>query len=176
MSGDTGDVWRAIGKFEARIDAQDKTIASLTARLAKVEKGGGGNGASSQSRSGGEVASDDDLDGPYGDPAVRKDPPKWIKEGGDSFAGQNMSACPSAYLISLAGFYDWQADKDDEAGARGETYTNKKTGAQVAKDGGLRRRDAARARGWARRNASAPAARPAAQPAFAEDYPEEPPF
>lgn len=94
-----------------------------------------------------QVADAADLDGKFGDPEIRKDPPLWIKDGGASFQGKRYSDCPPDYLDKLAGFFDWQAGKDEE---QGKTYTDKKTGEEKP-SAPLKRRDAARARGWAER-------------------------
>jgi hypothetical protein len=88
---------------------------------------------------GGECASEQDLDGQYGDPELKKDPPRWK---GQRYAPCRMSdTCPE-YLDELASFYDWQAGKDDEAG---------KTAGNGKPSSSYKRRDAARARGWAKR-------------------------
>ena len=84
-----------------------------------------------------EVASDADLDGKYGDPEIRRDPPRW---DGPSYVGQKFSHCPADYLETLAGFYEWKATKDE---AKGDEQSKKY--ARYA------RQDAARARGWAKR-------------------------
>lgn len=91
----------------------------------------------------GDAASDYDLDSQYGDPVVKKDPPRWK---GNSFVGYQFSQCPADYLDVLAGLLDWQARKDDE---QGKTWTNKK-GEEVPSSS-FKRKDAARARGWAAR-------------------------
>lgn len=91
-----------------------------------------------------DVADDADLDSEWGNPAIRKDPPRWQ---GDSFAGMPMSEASPEYLESLAGFLDWCAAKADEKN-------------ELANNGKLRsiylRKDAARARGWALRNGNRP--------------------
>lgn len=92
----------------------------------------------------GAVAPESELDSQYGNPTVRKDPPKWT---GDSFAGKPYSECPADYLESLAGFLEWKAGKDTEKGD-----------ADSLKYAGYARKDAARARGWAQRNREKPAA------------------
>jgi hypothetical protein len=86
-----------------------------------------------------EVATDDDLDGQYGNPEIRKDPPRWT---GESFVGCRFSEASPEYLETLAGFLDWKARESDKKDER-------------VKGGGLKSRfirlDAARARGWAAR-------------------------
>lgn len=91
----------------------------------------------------GAVAPASELDSQYGNPTVRKDPPKW---SGDSHAGKPYSECPADYLESLAGFLEWKAGKDTENGD-----------ADSLKYAGYARKDAARARGWAQRNREKPA-------------------
>jgi hypothetical protein len=93
---------------------------------------------------GAAVADDSDLDGEWGDPIVKKDPSRWK---GDSYAGSRMSQCPSDYLRAVASLVDWQADQDEKTN---HVYTNKE-GKQVP-TAPFKRRDAARARGWAKRN------------------------
>lgn len=88
-----------------------------------------------------EAASDEVLDGQYGDPEIRRDPPKWE---GPSYAGQRMSAVPDpAYLKKLAGFLLWQAGKDEE---RGDDKSKK--------NAWYSRQRASMALGWARRAAA----------------------
>jgi hypothetical protein len=86
----------------------------------------------------GAVASDADLDGEHGDPLVRKDPPRWT---GESYAEKHYSECSSAFLLCLAGFLDWCGEND-------ATSDNEK----YRKNARYKRLDAARARGWAKRN------------------------
>lgn len=85
------------------------------------------------------IADDADLDGAYGDPEVKFMPRDWK---GDNYKGTKMSACPADLLDMLAQTFDYFADK---AEAGGET-TN--SGKPVAP---YKRKDAARARGWAKR-------------------------
>lgn len=87
----------------------------------------------------GDIASDQDLDGQYGNPAVRFE----LKEKywpGDSFVGYTFSECPPEYLDATARYLDacvYMANKSgDEEAIKKATYKAK---------------DAARARGWAKR-------------------------
>lgn len=96
-------------------------------------------GAAPRNASGGEVANDRELDSEWGNPQIRKDPPRW---NGPSFVGCNYSDATPDYLESLAGFLDWRAAKDEESG---RTTAAGKPAAPYS------RRDAARARGWAQR-------------------------
>jgi hypothetical protein len=82
------------------------------------------------------------LDDERGNFEVRKDPPLWIRDGGESFLGHRLSECPTDYLEKLAGFLDWQAKKDEES-----NYVSP-SGRPTAP---YKRKDAARARGWAAR-------------------------
>lgn len=134
-------------------------IAGLEARMTALEARGGGSASSGggQSNEGGAIASDYEMGGMYGDKVIGKDPKQWLDRGGESYAGNKMSECPSDYLLAVAEFYDWQARKDDE---QGKTY-KPKSGKNIGVDmptAPLKRKDAALARGWAKRNASAQAA------------------
>lgn len=175
---ETAAIWQELGAIKARLDAMEKRPAS---------SGGGSGGATSAG--GGQVASDYDLDSDWGNPTIGKDPKRWIEQGGASYAGCKMSECPAEYLDAVANLFDWMADRDDEAGRKGETYFNKKQNKDVPKDGAFKRKDAARARGWAKRAreaGSAPVlqqaqARPAANATppkddYANDYDDSIPF
>lgn len=144
MSGDLLAVLGKLNTIEAKLDKL-LNLASNRANAARAE----GKGAPAASQA---VASDDDLDGPYGDPTVRNDPKDWR---GPSFAGCRFSECPPEYLDMLASLFEWRATKDDEKGARGE-----KNAKGYAINGKFPRMDAARARGWAarKRNGWAPPA------------------
>ena len=85
------------------------------------------------------VAPPADLDGKYGDPKVTFMPRGW---DGDSYKGVPFSACPPELLDLVAPALDWVAQ---QAEANGETTS---TGKPVAP---YKRKDAARARGWAKR-------------------------
>ena len=82
------------------------------------------------------VADDYDLDSPYGDPEVRRDPPRWR---GEPMAGKRYSQTSPEFLECIAGFLEWAAS---QAEAKGEMTTSGKPRAPYL------RRDAARARGW----------------------------
>lgn len=81
-----------------------------------------------------------DLDSQYGNPLVRKNPPRW---DGESFEGRPYSECSPAFLRTLAGFLQWKAGKEDEE-------------PEKAKYAKYSRLDAARALGWAARNEAKP--------------------
>lgn len=146
--------------LEARVVALEARMAAAEARLS------GGGAASSSSSGGGAVADDYDLDSDFGNPPIKKDPKKWVEQGGDSFVGCRMSECPSDYLRMLASLFDWMASKDEAAG---KTYTNKQ-GKEVP-TAPFNRTAAARARGWAKRNEGkvARAAEPSTEPEVEED-------
>jgi len=57
------------------------------------------------------VAGDDLLMKDWGNPEIKKDPPRWA---GESFVGKLMSECSPEYLNEYAGFYDWKASKGRE--------------------------------------------------------------
>lgn len=106
---------------------------------------------------GGEVANAAELDGPHGDPTVKRSPPRWIQDGGRDFAGWKFSECPPEFLEALADFNDWKASKPQPGKEKYAEYD---------------RKDAARARGWAeraRRGETRPA--PATAPAEPEMIP-----
>lgn len=146
--------------------ALEARIAGLEARMAALESGGGAR-AGGQSSGGGAIASDYEMSGQYGDKVINKDPKRWLEQGGAEYAGCKMSECPSDYLLAVADLYDWQADMDEK---NGKTYVSK-SGKNAGKElptAPLKRKDAALARGWARRNAQTapggPSTSQAAQP------------
>lgn len=121
----------------------EKQLASLTVKMAARQSSGDVAG---------DVAGDRDLDGPHGDPVVRKDPKRW---SGSSFAGYKFSECPPEYLDVLAEFKEWQAGMDARKGTPEDDRKAK-----------FNRLDAARARGWAarKRDGWAPAEAPEREP------------
>lgn len=85
-----------------------------------------------------DVATDADLDGKYGDPEVRFNPRDWT---GESYKNARMSECPAEFLDMLAATFDYFAQKAEETN---EQHNGKPTAP-------YKRKDAARARGWAKR-------------------------
>ena len=86
------------------------------------------------------VAPDSDLDSEWGDPEIKtKDPRDWT---GVPMRGRRFSECSVQYLGMYAEFLDWMGDQSEENG-----QTDSK-GRPVAP---YKRKDAARARGWAAR-------------------------
>lgn len=118
-----------------------ETLASLEARLVKLEARIATAPAAKSSA--GRVATVEEMDSPRGNPEVRSSPKKW---DGVPCKGRRFSDCPPDFLDQLASLCDWMADRDDEAGARGETDAK---GYKL--DGKWKRLDAALARGWAKR-------------------------
>lgn len=84
------------------------------------------------------VASDADLDSKHGDPKVTFTPRDW---SGSGFKNHRMSECPPEFLDMLAETLDYFAQRAEETN---ETYNDKPTAP-------YKRKDAARARGWANR-------------------------
>ena len=124
-----------------RLAKIETMLAALCAHMGVPGYGrpaSGARGASAPS-GGGEIAPDRDLDSEWGDPLIKKDPPRWE---GQSFVGVTYSRTTPEYLDALASFHDWRADKDDAVNAVDGKGRKKSTYA---------RRDAARARGWAQR-------------------------
>ena len=109
------------------------------------------------------IATDEDLSGEWGDPEIRKDPPK--NYVGPSFVGKRFSQTTPAYLDALAGFFEWKATKESEdaSALTGEEAAKK------AKYAGYSRKDAGRARGWAARLRAKPQHAKPAAPAPAVD-------
>lgn len=87
-----------------------------------------------------EVADDATLDGQWGDPVVKaRDPKDWM---GETCVGKKFSECPVAYLDMVADRADYFAKKNDEAGNKDDKGRPKSH---------WDRKNAALARGWARR-------------------------
>lgn len=100
----------------------------------------------------GAIAEPRDLEGPYGNPEIRRDPPRW---SGPSFVGCRFSDASPEYLETLAGFLDWKAREADKKDER------VKGGALKSK---FIRLDASRARGWRKRIVEGGGKRLAGQP------------
>lgn len=86
-----------------------------------------------------DVADDRDLDSQWGNPTVKFNPRDWT---GPSFKGRAMSECDPDFLEMLASTFDYFADQAEEKNER--TDAGKPTAP-------YKRKDAARARGWAKR-------------------------
>lgn len=114
-------------------------LARIEAKLDRLLTGGG---AAQPAQA---TASDADLDGQYGNPEVKKDPPRW---SGDSHIGKRYSECTPAYLDEMAGFQAWTAGKDDAKAAAASDEAAKK---QAEKNAWYARQRAGYARGWAAR-------------------------
>jgi hypothetical protein len=85
------------------------------------------------------VADARDLDGKWGDPILRFDPRDWH---GPSCKGRKLSECPPDLLDLAAESFEWFAS---QAEAKNELTDSGKPTAP------FKRKDAARARGWAKR-------------------------
>jgi hypothetical protein len=110
-------------------------LKALHAEMGRVIASMSG-GASAPTANGGGIADDRELDSQFGDPTVKFDPKRWT---GPSMKGRRYSECPSDFLTELASFLEWSA-------------ANPKAG-KDPKYADYDRKDAARARGWAQRNA-----------------------
>lgn len=120
------------GKILSTLEQIQRDVADIKSRLGS--NGGGGGGPS-----GGEVADDADLDSKYGNPLVRFElkAKYWT---GESFVGCTFSECSPEYLDATAKYLDacaFMAAKDPDEEKRSKARYKTK--------------DAARARGWAKR-------------------------
>jgi hypothetical protein len=132
-------------RVEQRLTAIEGVAASGAPVGAQVSGGSVGDNA---------IADDADLDSQYGNPEIRKDPPRWT---GPSFVGAKYSDTTPEYLENLASFLDWKARESDK---KNEMANNGKPRSMYLK------KDAARARGWRKRllERSRGGGRPAARP------------
>jgi hypothetical protein len=113
------------------------------------------------------IADDADLDSTWGNPEIKRDPPRWT---GPSFVGAKYSDTTPEYLENLASFLDWKARESDK---KNEMANNGKPRSMYL------RKDAARARGWRKRlmdksRGGRPAPRP--RPAQVEEMDADMPF
>lgn len=117
------------------IDRSLKQLVSMMARPSSSNASTGGRPAR-------EIASDRDLDSPHGDPEVKfnKSPRDWA---GANMKGRRFSECPPDYLDQLADLFDYLAEQAEEKNEVSPT-----SGKPTAP---YKRKDAARARGWASR-------------------------
>ncbi len=101
------------------------------------------NGADgSDSATGPAVAPDSELDSRFGDPTIRRDPKYWA---GASYVGARYSECPSEYLIIVAESLEYFVEQD-------KAKANPRKNDKGVPYWQYNMKDAARARGWARRN------------------------
>lgn len=92
------------------------------------------------------IAPDRDLDGKYGDPEIRMvDPRDWT---GDSMKGRRFSECPPEYLEMIADRWDYFVEQAEEALP---TETDADEAKKLKDKIKYQTKDAARARGWAKR-------------------------
>ena len=116
----------------------EERLSALEARVAKLEPRAAA--PRQQTAPGGITpATDEECLATYGDPEIRKDPPRWSGQG---YAGGRFSQTSPEYLETLASFKMWSAEKDDAAGA---------TDSQGRPKSYWAKKDAALALGWARR-------------------------
>jgi hypothetical protein len=96
--------------------------ARLEARVAKLELQMTAFGAAQAAGAMPAIASDAELDGPHGDPIVKKSPKRWM---GRSFVGLPYSRTSPEFLDCLASFLDWCADREarDPAKAKYSKYS-----------------------------------------------------
>ena len=123
--------------LEAKM-SDDARLSAIEARLSAIESrlsSGAQQTTPSDSKA---IADDGDLDGEWGDPVVRFGlKAKWWPEQPDPNIGYKFSECPPEYLDATAKYLGACA------------YMKRKEGDE--KKAGYKDRDAARARGWAKR-------------------------
>ena len=81
------------------IEIRDKLTAPATQVRAST-------GSAAGTSSTGDLATDAEMDGQYGNKPVFKDPPRWK---GESFKGRPLSECSAEFLDEMASFCDWKA-------------------------------------------------------------------
>lgn len=88
--------------LETRVARLESELAVVKAELASVAAG----------RTSAATLPTVNIDDPkYGDPVIRKDPPRWK---GKTHEGAHYSQCPPEYLRELSGFLVWRAGKENE--------------------------------------------------------------
>lgn len=98
-----------------------------------------------------------DINSEWNNFVVRRSPKNWLASGGTDYEGRRLSETTPEFCDALASFLDWRATKEAE---EGKTYVKKATG-EALPVAPLTRKDAARAKAWARRlREAAPTQRP----------------
>lgn len=143
------DVIGALRLTYAEVRALRGELATLRAEVAALR--------------GPAIASDSDLDGERGNPEIKKDPTRWK---GAPLAPIRMSEAPVEWLDLLADTLDFKAGKAAEENR--QTTGGKPLAPYIL-------RDAARARGWARRKRAGWTDPNAIPSPFAEGGPPEAP-
>ena len=161
--------------IDARLTIIEHKIDQL---LALLRGGASPSSKANGQRSGGDVASDQDLDSDRGDPNIVYDPkPKYWD--GPSYAGMHYSEVPDpAYLDAMAKYLDAYAYAAGKSASEGKDVKKNEKAARY------KAIDAGRARGWAKRIRERVAAAPKPSPADADyggggnddDIPFAPPF
>lgn len=121
--------WKTVQTLVTRVEALEATITQLRRAL------GGGSGG----KTFGAVADDAELDSRFGDPQIQRDPSEKYWKG-ESWVNMQMSQCPADYLDAFAQYKEACAWMNEQKGDHAKAK-------YVAYD----RKDAARARGWAKR-------------------------
>ena len=122
--------------YVLRLEKLEKTSADQAARIEALERVIAGIAAVF---GGAAVADDEELDGQWGDPVVKKNPTDRFWKG-QGFVGKHLSECSPEFLDAYAKYKDVCAklkEKDEDPKKR--------------KYAEYDRTDAGRARGWARR-------------------------
>lgn len=127
-------------RTETLLASIDASLKALVAHLgAGPESHAAARHTADGVRSDGRTADDRDLDSQYGDPELRFTPRDWA---GPDYKHRHYSECPPELLDMVADSLEYFARRSDE--------TNAKTNSGKPKSE-YERKDAARARGWAKR-------------------------
>jgi len=149
------------------LDVALARIAALEARVAALEGGNGrsasGGGASSGGVPRAEPLPDSMLDKSWADKAITKDPKSYK---GRSQVGRRYSLAPADWLESMAGFFEWKAQKGRE-----ENPPRLRNDGKPWHESDMF--EAKLLRAWARRNAAKPKPTPKQEPA--DDFGGPPP-
>ncbi len=107
-----------------------------------------------------------DIHSEWNNFVIRRVPSSWLKTGGPDYSGQRLSDTSPEFCDALAAFLTWRASKETE---ENKTYVKKATG-ETLPVAPLTRKDAARARAWARKlREVSPTQRPLQVDDFAQD-------
>lgn len=109
-------VYDLLAKHEA-LEAEVKTLRAQVADLERKVNGRSertvGAVLEAMQTAAGAVATESELAKADGDPIVTVHPKRWT---GEDCQGRRFSACPPAFLVEMAGLYDWLAKRSENEG------------------------------------------------------------